>query len=254
MLSLLLNLTWTRQTALPSQILNAKSGEAMIFVPSSSFPMGDDEFKDARPVHSVQLDSYYIGKNLVTVAQFKKFCREAPYPTFSWGRKPPPWGWQDNHPMLFVTWHDATAYAHWAGGDLPTEAQWEKAAKGPTNRRYPWGNTFDSSRLCCSVWELRVGPQDVGSYPSGASSYGCLDMAGNAAQWCKDWYSDLGYMNLGTENPLGPGTGTKKVARGGNWYFDSPEMFRTTFKGDLDPSKGYFGIGFRICTPVTKKN
>lgn len=120
MTSLLLSITIQAQT----QTLNPKSGEAMILIPAGAFTLGDDEFKDARPVHTVILDAYSISKNLVTVAQFRKFCKEAPYPEFSWNGKPPRWGWQDNHPMLFVNWHDATAYAHWAGGDLPTEAQW----------------------------------------------------------------------------------------------------------------------------------
>ena len=240
-----------QEFALGTRKANLKTDKEMIYVPAGEFTLGDEEFKDARPSHKVFLDGYWIGKNLVTVGDFRKFCKEADY-KYDWTLKKPRWGLQEDFPMLYVNWDEASAYAKWAGGDLPTEAQWEKAAKGPTDRKFPWGNTFDPDLLCSSAKEKRKCPMDVGRFPKGASPYGCLDMAGNAAQWCKDWYVETGYDAANNRNPTGPKTGTERVAKGGNWFFKPEEMFRCSFKGNLDPSLRLFGIGFRICLPAHK--
>ena len=224
---------------------NRKTQKEMVYVSPGEFTRGDNTLKDASPAHQVFLDGYWIGKNLVTVGDYREFCNQTSY-AYDWAAHKPRWGYQEDFPMLYVSWDDSVAYARWAGGDLPTEAQWEKAAKGTTDRKYPWGITFDPKVACSSVGTRRRWPTDVGQYPKGASPFGCLDMAGNAAQWCKDWYKE-GYLGTDSRNPVGPAMGTERVAKGGNWFFRDPQMFQCAYKGNLDPSLRLFGIGFRIC-------
>ena len=152
-------------------------------IPAGVFTMGSDKYVDEKPIHDVYLDAYYISEFPVTVAQYRLFCvasqRNMP--------DAPSWGWIDEHPMVSVTWDDATAFCEWAGVRLPTEAEWEKAARGTDGRAYPWGNDWDKSK--CSNFTNSKSTQPVGSYPDGASPYGVLDMAGNVWEWCSDWYS-----------------------------------------------------------------
>ena len=170
--------------------INPKDGAEMVWVPAGEFLMGstDDEgVRDERPQRKVYLDGYWMYKTEVTVAQYRKFCeatnREMP--------EAPEWGWKEDHPVVNVSWHDAVDYAKWAGASLPTEAQWEKAARGTDGRVFPWGNEWDAGACANSVsWSLK-GTKPVGSCPAGASPYGCVDMAGNAWEWCADWYLSL---------------------------------------------------------------
>src|SRR5262249_43446944 len=150
--------------------------------------MGDDDVRN-NPRHTVTLSGYYIYKNLVTVAQYEKFCkatgRQMPYaPDFD-----PKWR-QKDHPILYMSWDDAKDYCDWAGEGLPTDAQWEKAARGTDGRKYPWGDTFDSSKVWCSkrVEGDSGGTTAVGHY--GISPYGCTDMGGNVWQWSQDRYDN----------------------------------------------------------------
>ncbi len=205
---------------------NPIDGEEMILIPSGEFLMGstDNEY-DEKPQHKVYLDSYYIYKYEVTVAQYRKFCiaKGMEMPT------EPDWKWQDNHPIVNVSWYDAKQYAIWAGVTIPTEAQWEKAARGIDGKIYPWRNTYDANNLQCSKIEKSDAKQTVpvGSYPIGASSYGVMDMSGNAIEWCSDWYDDEYYKTSPMMNPTGPASGSTKVIRGGSWNYFSPNSFRT---------------------------
>jgi sulfatase modifying factor 1 len=174
---------------------------------------------DEKPAHSVYLDGYYIYKNDVTVAEYKKFCDAT-------GRMmpdPPQWGWDKaSYPVVNVSWDDAVAYAKWAGASLPTEAQWEKAARGTDGRTYPWGNQWDPAKCRNNASE----PSPVGSYPAGASPYGVMDMAGNVWQWCSDWYGADYYGSSPPPNPTGPAGGEYRVLRGGGWGSSDGDDFR----------------------------
>ena len=169
----------------------------VMVVPAGSFSMGSrDGESDEKPVHKVKLDSFYMDVHEVTVGQFREFVNQSGY-------------------HYEGDWNDATAYAKWAGKRLPTEAEWEYAARGGVRgKRYPWGNSVDSSK---ANYGRNVGkPSVVGSYE--VNGYGLYDMAGNVWEWCADWY-DPDYYGQSDfpKNPSGPGTGSKRVLRGGGW-------------------------------------
>ncbi len=211
----------------------------MVWIPAGEFTMGSDGkiYAIEKPVHQVYLDGYWMYKNDVTVAQYRKFCTAT-------GRQMPDapnWGWQDNHPVVNVSWDDAKAYADWAGVALPTEAEWEKAARGTEGRIYPWGNEWDAVK--CQFNKQETAP--VGSFPAGASPYGCLDMAGNVWQWCADWYGADYYSNSPSRNPTGPETAYWRVLRGGSWSNDSSAYLRASNRVSGAPSGRGGSIGFR---------
>ena len=208
--------------------------------------MGSDTGpSDERPLRRVFLDAYWIGVNVVTVAQFREYCADA---GVDFSKLPAPmWGWRNDNPMVNVTWDEARAYCRWAGGDLPTEAQWEKAARGIDARLYPWGNEWSRLNLWCSLKT----PADagsttpVGSYPKGASPCGCLDMAGNVFQWCLDWQGPYDPAEL--RNPTGPSSGPGRVLRGGSWTFFRPEFFHSSTRTLYNPPiQSNHGFGFRV--------
>ncbi len=200
------------------------NGVEMVYVPAGEFLMGSPAGpgdRDERPQHRVFLEAYWMDRMLVTVGDYRTFCRET-------GRSlplEPKWGWHEDHPVVNVTWEDAAAYAKWAGRRLPTEAEWEKAARGTDGREYPWGNQWDPRK--CSNGINSRSTQPVGKYPAGASPYGALDMAGNVWQWCADWYDEDYYRFAPARNPTGPASGQHRVLRGGSWECDLPTMFRS---------------------------
>jgi formylglycine-generating enzyme required for sulfatase activity len=206
----------------------------MIYVPAGSFPMGNNgqepyTYANELPQHSVYLSGYWIGKYEVTRGEYRAFMtatgRAQPY---SWNAVQD-WGTgsftqTDNHPVVGVTWYDAEAFCTWAGGHLPTEAQWEKAARwtGSYPNVYPWGNTWDAEK-CNNYYDHNAAgggyqkyqTAPVGSYPSGVSPYGLHDMAGNVWEWVQDWY--VSYP--GSTCPFNC-TGSYRVLRGGSWLID----------------------------------
>ncbi len=235
--------------SIPKTKINPKDGAEMILIPAGAFLMGSSESDaqasvDEKPQHTVYLDSYYIYKNLVTVAQYRQFCQETGRTMAS----VPSWGLIHDHPIVNVSWDDANAYAQWVGGSLPTEAQWEKAARGGDGRLYPWGNTWNGSK--CQNNEQKTAP--VGSFASGASPYGVLDMAGNVWQWCADWYGENYYSGSPSRNPTGPVSGSSRVLRGGNWGSDvNASSFGSAYRYIHDPSLRYFILfGFRCSLPA----
>ena len=166
---------------------NEKAGIDLVEIPSGWFLMGlpkGVEFDDAYSLHKVYLGTYRIARTTVTVAQFRHYDQQSGN-HYNWEARKPRWGWeQANYPMVNVTWEEALAYCKWAGGDLPTVAEWEKAARGTDGRVFPWGNTWDSRHCVHNAKH----PEEVGSKPSGNSPYGVQDMAGNVWQWSKDYY------------------------------------------------------------------
>jgi formylglycine-generating enzyme required for sulfatase activity len=220
--------------------INPKDGAAMVYVPAGEFLMGSKEGEGCdweRPQRKVTLDGFYIYKYDVTVAQYRQFCAETK-------RAMPPepnWKWQDNHPIVNVTWHDAAAYATWAGVKLPTEAQWEKAARGTDARVYSWGNRWAENTSIHSAGKTAP----VGSCPAGTSPYGAFDLVGNVWQWCADWYDADYYATAPLVNPPGPATGTTRVLRGGSWGFNMPEYFRASYRNRCTPECKYPDYGFR---------
>ncbi len=249
--------------------INPKDGAKMVWVPAGNFLMGiseeggnellktNPELKEIldaeKPQRKVYLDGYWVYKYEVTVGQYRKFCKAK-------NIKMPPapdWGWNDDHPMVYVRWQDAEDYAKWAGVSLPTEAQWEKAARGTDGRKYPWGNTWSALKCANSVNAEMKGTKPVGSYLANASPYGCMDMAGNAWEWCADWYDPNYYKNAPSKNPQGP-SGTVKftlrgvdfnegalVLRGGSWLNPSSYFFQCTYRYNFDPGHRSFTRGFR---------
>ncbi len=226
-------------------MVNPKDGEEMILIPAGEFLMGS-KLGDSGvqgneiPQHKVFLDAYYIGKCPVTVAQYRLFCDAT-------GRRMPAGSStrRDDWPVVSVTYDDAQAYAVWAGLSLPTEAQWEKAARGTDRRKYPWGGEWDNTK--CANSELKLqSVQPVGNCPTGASPYGCLDMAGNVANWCSDWYGADYYGKSPERNPIGPASGTMRVARGSAWDYPSPSHFsRSAYRNVSYPDKAWPNMGFR---------
>ncbi len=229
--------------------INPIDGAEMAWIPAGSFQMGGFGERDGKPVHTVPLSGYWIYTTPVTVAQFRKYDN-ANGKKYDWKRFKPEWGWVDNHPMVIVTWDDASAYAKWAGGSLPTEAQWEKAARGgQEGEEYPWGDGWDAKK-CASTDDAKnlFSTKPVKSYP--ANGYGLYDMAGNVWEWCSDWYDEDYYKTpeASQKDPIGPPNGISQVLRGGAWLVHDEFFFRCAFRLNYLPDEWLYGVGFRCVT------
>ncbi len=236
-----------------SRQISGKDGAPMLLVPGGEFVMGSTTAGEDPP-HRLQIDAFYIDRYEVTNGRYQKFIEatrhRAPQhivdPNYDlWTGKTPAPGVADL-PVINVDWYDAAAYCRWAGKRLPTEAEWEKAARGTDGRVYPWGNEAPAAaRLNFSRrWQGALTLQPVGSFESGGLPYGAQDMAGNVWEWVSDWY-DEGYYRVTPErNPQGPAKGSSKVLRGGSWT-NSGESVRATHRREEDPEMRNGDAGFR---------
>lgn len=252
-----------------------RDGMTIIYIPGGEFMMGaasgdSDAKADESPVRTVFLDPFWIDKTEVTNAMFERFANDTGYQTDAektgkslaidarrqWvDTKGANWRYPQgqrggkfkaNHPVVQVNWSDAVAYCEWAGGSLPTEAQWEKAARGADGKIYPWGNQRPGNqsanfadrtvKLAYSDSSVNDGfayTAPVGNYPQGASEYGALDMAGNVWEWINDWYGENYYSQGDTNNPTGPASGEQRVLKGGAWNNKRIDL-RTSNRGKYE--------------------
>jgi eukaryotic-like serine/threonine-protein kinase len=271
-------------TGIGATMKNPADGADMVYVPEGVFVMGSnsrDAYDDEKPVHIVHLDSFWIYQYEVTNDLFAVFVKETGYLTTaeaqgysllwqggSWVMQPDthwaaPHGPGSNiigfgdHPVAHMSYYDAAAYCEWAGGRLPTEAEWEKAARGVDSRMYPWGNssvTGDKVNYCdmhCSYdWADNnqndgfVYTAPVGSFPMGISPYGAFDMAGNVWEWVEDWFDGKFYHTSPYQNPSGPTNGEFRSVRGGSWI-DKERDVRATYRDGNKPDSSSLHNGFR---------
>ena len=227
---------------------------SMVLIPEREFLMGDNEGpRNERPEHTVWLDAYYIDRYEVTMGEYQKLLDK------DYSIEPPPL-WDDgiasgdfgDRPAVGISWDDATRYCQWVEKRLPTEAEWEKAARGTDGRRFPWGHmqpfvdiaNYNQGTTGWVSYKITLSPVTSGTKgmsvrhglkKGGRSAYGLYHMAGNAAEWVNDWYDRYYYEESPKKNPQGPTEGDLKVLRGGSWE-DQPVNLRVTARkaGEVD--------------------
>ncbi|HTO99935.1 MAG TPA: SUMF1/EgtB/PvdO family nonheme iron enzyme [Anaerolineales bacterium] len=222
-----------------------RDGMNQVYIPAGEFTMGTDSaaIRKGDVLHKVTLHAYWIDQFTVTNAMYRlcvqaRKCRHtASYDTYL---DDPAY---KDYPVHYVNWFDAQAYCKWEGGRLPTEAEWEKAARGVNALRYPWGNSLPDASLLNYNDEFGK-PVSAYSYWAGMSPYGLLNMAGNVQQWVADWYGSDYYARSPEQNPTGPADGTLKVLRGGG-FWDSAKEVTTYFRFKHDPSSSGAHRGIR---------
>ena len=248
----------------------------MVLIPTGEFQMGSDTGEaDEKPVHTVYLDAFHIDVYPVTNADYKKFVDANP----QWQKDSIPEKyhdgdylalWRENdypkekadHPVVYVSWYAAMAYAQWSGKRLPTEAEWEKAARGGlVGKKYPWGDTEDITKAGTQMWEEPPRTTAIGTYPP--NGYGLYDTAGNVWEWCLDAYDTDFYANSSSRNPIGGGVrtdvlvtdfmnvDTPRVLRGGAWAGD-PRMVRVAVRDKERPVRTLNLVGFRCVRDTSK--
>jgi formylglycine-generating enzyme required for sulfatase activity len=241
-------------TLAPETQISQKDGMVMAYVPAGEFAMGS-EYGDAdeEPVHTVYLDSFWIDQTEVT-NQMYSLCVSAgicqPPKALNSYSQTSYYGNSDfeNYPVIYVDWGMAGTYCTWAGRRLPTEAEWEKAARGTTNYTYPWGEETGCDKANALGCKGETSP--VGEYDLGKSPYGVYDMAGNVMEWVADWYSNTYYASSPRENPLGPSSGKNHVLRGGSWKSIEYSL-RSSYRLKLTPDMtNFYLIGFRCALGI----
>ena len=231
---------------------------ALVNIPAGPFTMGTyptglRKTDPEEPQRSVTLDAYAIGIYHVTNIQYAQFVKETDY------RQPMYWDDdrfnEKDYPIVGVSWHDANNFMKWLNNltgetyRLPTEAEWEKAARGTDGREYPWGNLWNADKTNTAETGLKK-LVSVGSYADGISPYGCYDMAGNAYDWCSDWFHIETYKYAPAENPMGAIEGRRKVIRGGSWQPRGEYAARCANRAAKEPADASHNVSFRIAIDV----
>ncbi len=223
--------------------------EEVVLIPAGEFLMGSDSEGDHNPVHKVRVDSFYMDKYEVTNAQYLRFCEETEH------RLPEFWGMDGfrcgpdypDHPVVGVKSADAVQYAEWCGKRLPTEAEWEYAARGGlVGMNDPTAEAIDPSNANYKI-SRKAGPVAVGSYP--ANGYGLHDMQGNVVEWVSDYYAADYYSSSPSQNPQGPESGRFRVIRGGGWH-SGAVCSRVYYRNALPANWVDFNVGFRCVRDV----
>ena len=235
----------------PAHEITGNDGTSALLISGGKFVMGDDE---VLPRHEVYLKDFYMDKFEVTTSVYARFLKAT-------GAVKQPEGWDDiniveygDRPVVGVSWYEADAFCRWAGKRLPTEAEWEKAARGLDGRVYPWGNDKPTPNLAtygksaASAYSKGLSP--VGSHGAGKSPYGIYDLAGNASEWVADWFMD-GFLSGDVLNPTGPASGKGKVIRGGSWQ-DAPQRLGSAMRFHAGPDNRADDIGFRCARDLPK--
>ena len=260
--------------------VSPKDSMVQMYVPAGEFEMGSNAYDDEKPIHAVTLDAFWIDQTEVTNAMFAEFVLATGYETDaeldgdSYVYQDGEWNnlsgadWQhpqgpanslsglEDHPVVHVSWNDAQSYCEWTGRRLPTEAEWEKAARGADGRKYPWGDQDVAGNLLnFADRNLDVGWADtnvddgyeftapVGSYPAGASPYDVFDMAGNVWEWVADWYDENYYGDSPSSNPEGPVSGNYRILRGGSWGNNDRDVRSANRRWNSpDGSRRYLGF------------
>ena len=243
----------SKNTAIPWCKVNPKDGSELVLVPGGWFWMGSgdedpDAFDSEKPRHLHQVEPFYFGIACVTVAQFRAFVNETKHAAGSeWQNDP------DDHPVRSVNWHDAMAYCEWAGLRLPTEAEWELAARGYGSLKYPWGDDWEDGRRVC--WGRQNGSQgsteQVFAHPEGVSPFGSFQQSGNLSEWCADADDLNAYGRYARGDFSVPSKGKFRVLRGGSWNGFYPRSFRGGIRGSYSPDFRYDRVGFRAAGTVT---
>lgn len=240
--------TATPAPGIGSTSTRAADGMQMMYVPQGEFTMGNDAgLAPERPAHPVTLDAFWIDRTEVTNSMYRS-CVEAgackpPLAKSSFHRNTyygdPQY---DAYPVIAVNWDSARTYCEWAGARLPTEAEWEKAARGADARTYPWGETAGCK--LANTNGCKGDTSAVGSYAEGQSPFGLYDMAGNVLEWTADWFDAAYYASSPSSNPQGPASGQLRVARGGSWY-DFAKAATTSIRARVAPGDSLNSVGFR---------
>jgi formylglycine-generating enzyme required for sulfatase activity len=212
----------------------------MVFVEAGSFIQGSEDGPlQEIPVRRIHLDSFRIDRDEVSVREWERFRSATGHRLSKYASDSALHS--SRLPITGISWHDAAAYCRWRGARLPTEAEWEKAARGPGGRRYPWGDAFDPA---LATHGGRGAPPPVGGRPGGESPYGARGMAGGVWEWTHDFWGEFYYRESPARNPQGPPSGFLHTIKGGSWR-NAPEMLRAATRFRLDGIIRWKIVGFR---------